>query len=67
MRNISIDECVETIGNRFELVRVASERAKQLHAGFKPLVHARGEKNIKISMREIATGRVYFNKNETKN
>ena len=59
-----IDECLNNVSNRFELVRVLSERVKQLNKGMKPLVELKNEKNILVAIREIAEKKVFKIENE---
>lgn len=60
MKQLIIDGCLEKINNRFELVKTVTLRAKQLNKGLKPLVDVQGEKNIMVSMKEVAAGKVYI-------
>jgi len=64
MKQTIIDDCLANISNRFELVKAVTERAKQLNRGLKPLVDAHGDKNISVSMREIAEGMVSISDKE---
>jgi len=58
MARITIEDCIEKVSNRFELVRMASIRSKQLKKGAKALVENEQNKAIVISLREIASGLV---------
>lgn len=55
MARVTIEDCLETVQNRFELVLVASKRARQLAQGTaEPLVAPEGDKPTVIALREIA-------------
>lgn len=58
MARITIEDCMEKVPNRFHLVRMASIRAKQLKKGARPLLTADDNKDIVMSLREIAAGLV---------
>ena len=58
MARITIEDCLEKVSNRFELVLIASERVKQLNKGMEPLVSPENEKNTIIALREIANGNI---------
>ena len=57
MARITVEDCLDQIPNRFELVLLASKRAKQLLKGARPLVDT-DNKDIVTSLREIAAGSV---------
>lgn len=57
MARITVEDCLDHVANRFELVMVASKRARQIATGGKePLVKAEGDKPTVIALREIAEG-----------
>ena len=57
MARVTVEDCLEHVDNRFELVMVASKRARQLATGGKePLVPAESDKPTVIALREIAEG-----------
>ncbi len=58
MARITIEDCMEHVPNRFHLVRMASIRAKQLKKGALPLLTSDDNKQIVMSLREIAAGLV---------
>jgi len=58
MARITIEDCMEKVPNRFHLVRMASIRAKQLKKGARPLLTSDNNKDIVMSLREIAAGLV---------
>ena len=58
MARITVEECLDKVGNRFELVMVAAKRARQLATGGKePLVQDASDKPTVIALREIEEGR----------
>jgi len=58
MARITIEDCMEQVPNRFHLVRMASIRAKQLKKGARPLLISEENKEVVMSLREIAAGLV---------
>ncbi len=56
MARITVEDCVERITNRFELVLVATKRARQVARGASPLVEEENDKATVIALREIADG-----------
>jgi DNA-directed RNA polymerase subunit omega len=57
MARITVEDCLEKIPNRFELVLGAARRAKQLLKGARPLVES-NNKDVVTALREIAAGKV---------
>jgi len=57
MARITVEDCLGNVTSRFDLVKLASIRAKQLLKGAKPLVSA-DNREIVIALREIAEGKV---------
>lgn len=57
MARITVEDCLEQIPNRFELVLLASRRAKQLLKGARPLVES-DNKEVVTALREVAGGKV---------
>ena len=57
MARVTVQDAVEKIGNRFDLVLVAARRARQLQSGGKdPLVAEENDKVTVIALREIEEG-----------
>ena len=54
MARITVEDCVDKFDSRFELVLVASNRARKLHSGDEPTVEKNNDKNTVIALREIA-------------
>jgi len=57
MARITVEDCLEVIPNRFELVLSAARRAKQLLKGARPLVES-DNKDVVTALREIAAAKV---------
>jgi len=59
MARVTVEDCLENVANRFELVMVASKRSRQIATGGKdPLVEEESDKPTVIALREIAEGLV---------
>lgn len=59
MARVTVEDCLENVENRFELVMVSSKRARQLaNEGKDPLVPLENDKPTVIALREIAEGLV---------
>ncbi len=59
MARITVEDCLDKVDNRFELVMVASKRARQLQVeGKDPLVPEDNDKPTVLALREIALGLV---------
>ena len=54
MARITVEDCIDKFPSRFELVLVASNRARKLHTGENPTVEIDNDKNTVIALREIA-------------
>ena len=54
MARITIEDCMHSVENRFELVLLSSKRARQIANGSEPLVPPQGDKPTVIALREIA-------------
>jgi len=54
MARITVEDCIDKFPSRFELVLIASNRARKLHAGENPTVEIDNDKNTVIALREIA-------------
>jgi len=59
MARVTVEDCLENVDNRFELVMVATKRARQIANGGKdPLVDWENDKVTVVALREIAEGLV---------
>ena len=56
MARVTVEDCLENVDNRFELVRLAARRARQIAQGKDPLVEPENDKPTVIALREIAEG-----------
>lgn len=57
MARITVEDCLDNVENRFDLVMIASKRARQLQTGGKdPLVSEDNDKPTVLALREIADG-----------
>jgi DNA-directed RNA polymerase subunit omega len=54
MARVTVEDCVDKVPNRFDLVLVAGFRARQLSGGAEPLVDRDRDKNPVVALREIA-------------
>jgi len=59
LARVTVEDCLDQVGNRFALVILAAERARQLSKGARPLV-ACDNKPAVTALREIAEARVRF-------
>ena len=59
MARVTVEDCLDNVDNRFELVMVASKRARQLTIGGKdPKLDWENDKPTVVALREIAEGLV---------
>jgi len=58
MARITVEDCLDNIDNRFEMVLTATKRARQIANGADPLVEEENDKPTVIALREIANGLV---------
>ncbi|WP_018232937.1 DNA-directed RNA polymerase subunit omega [Thioalkalivibrio thiocyanodenitrificans] len=58
MARITVEDCLEHVDNRFQLVLVAAKRARQLSMGHEPHVDSENDKPTVIALREVAEGLV---------
>lgn len=56
MARVTVEDCVEKIPNRFEMVLSAAHRARQLHTGAEPHLEWENDKPTVMALREIAEG-----------
>ena len=54
MARVTVEDCVDKVPNRFELVMLATHRAREISAGAPITVHRDNDKNPVVSLREIA-------------
>ena len=56
MARVTVEDCLENVDNRFELVKLAARRARQLAQGKDALVDPGNDKPTVVALREIAEG-----------
>lgn len=56
MARITVEDCLDKIDNRFELVLTATKRARQIANGAEPMVEEENDKPTVLALREIAAG-----------
>ena len=58
MARITIEDCLDKVDNRFELVHMAAKRVRQIREGSEYLVSSPKNEDIVVALREIAAGKV---------
>lgn len=58
MARVTVEDCLQNVGNRFDLVLLATKRARQLSNGMEPLIPWENDKVTVVALREIAEGLV---------
>ncbi len=64
MARVTVEDCLKNVKNRFELVIIASKRARQLMRGKEPKVEWDNDKATVVALREIAAGYTDFSHHE---
>ena len=62
MARVTVEDCVERVPNRFELVMMASQRSRDISAGSEITVERDNDKNPVVALREIADETVELEK-----
>lgn len=62
MARLTVEDCLKNVKNRFDLVLLASKRARQLARGYEPLVEEEADKPTVMALREIAAGLIDYEK-----
>lgn len=57
MARITVEDCLEQVGNRFLIVQMSIKRVQQYREGYEPLVESKN-KEVVSALREIAAGKV---------
>ena len=60
MARVTVEDCLTKVENRFALVHLASERARELRAEEEQALVDASNKECVLALREIAHGHVYF-------
>lgn len=63
MARITVEDCLKKVDNRFALIHLAAKRVRHLRKGAEPLIVCKN-KDIVVSLREIAAGEVYQRKED---
>lgn len=58
MARITVEDCLDHVDNRFDLVLLATRRARQLAGGVEPMIGWENDKPTVVALREIAEGLV---------
>ena len=58
MARLTVEDCLQNVDNRYDLVLLASKRARQISLGSEPMVSRDNDKPTVIALREIADGLV---------
>jgi DNA-directed RNA polymerase subunit omega len=58
MARVTVEDCIEKVDNRFELVLLASHRARLISQGAAPTIPRDRDKNPVVALREIADGTI---------
>ena len=59
MARVTVEDCLEMVNNRFALVILGAQRARQLLKGAKPTVEHSKNKAAVLALREVAAGNIY--------
>ena len=60
MARVTVEDCIEKVENRFELIIAASQRAREISNGVQIEVDKDNDKNTVISLREIGDGAITY-------
>lgn len=58
MARVTVEDCVEKVPNRFDLILIASNRARSLDSGTQPTLSRDNDKNTVLALREIEEGTI---------
>jgi DNA-directed RNA polymerase subunit omega len=58
MARVTVEDCLDNVDNRFQLVQIATKRARQLANGTEPMVAWENDKPTVVALREIAEGHI---------
>ena len=58
MARVTVEDCLDNVDNRFQLVLVATKRARQIANGQEPMVAWENDKPTVVALREISKGMV---------
>ena len=60
MARVTVEDCIDKVSNRFELVLLAAHRARMISSGIEPSLDRDNDKNPVLALREIAVETVTF-------
>ena len=60
MARVTVEDCIDKVSNRFELVLLAAHRARMISGGIEPSLDRDNDKNPVLALREIAVETVTF-------
>jgi DNA-directed RNA polymerase subunit omega len=66
LARITVDDCLEKVTTRFELVHMAAKRVRQIREGSEYLVSPAKNEDVVVALREIAAGKVFLKKESKK-
>ncbi len=67
MARVTVEDCLEKVPNRLELIILAAKRTRQLLEGAEPLIlNTRGNKEPIVALREVSAGKISLRKIEAK-
>jgi DNA-directed RNA polymerase subunit omega len=58
MARVTVEDCLQNVDNLFQLVLLASQRARRLANGAEPTVPIENDKSTVLALREIAAGNI---------
>lgn len=58
MARVTVEDCIEKIDNRFDLVLAAAQRSRDISTGAPPTIDRDNDKNPVVALREIADGTI---------
>lgn len=58
MARITVEDCIKKVPNRFDLVLMATRRARQIANGAEPMIPWDADKPTVVALREIAEGKI---------
>ena len=62
MARVTVEDCIRYYPNRFEMVLLASRRARQLLQGMPPLIEGESHKPVVQALRELGDGRITWDR-----
>ena len=67
MARVTVEDCLEKVSSRLELIILAAKRTRQLLDGAEPLIsNTRGNKEPVIALREVSAGKIRLTESEAK-